>query len=182
MSHIPAHTVADAPEQSRESAEWFEKRIGRLMNIHARMAHSPAVITAYEGISRAIAAYGTFDSRTKEAIALAIANQNSCDYCQASHTISGRRAGLTDEQMLAIRTGEVDSDPKIKTITELARAAAANFGYVSDPIWQAALDAGWREDELAEAFAHIMANLFTNYFNHYAGTELDIPAAPPLVE
>ncbi len=64
----------------------------------------------------------------------------------------------------------------------LARAAAANFGYVSDPIWQAALDAGWREDELAEAFAHIMANLFTNYFNHYAGTELDIPAAPPLVE
>jgi hypothetical protein len=25
-----------------------------------------------------------------------------------------------------------------------------------------------------------VANLFTNYFNHYVGTELDMPAAPPL--
>jgi hypothetical protein len=34
--------------------------------------------------------------------------------------------------------------------------------------------------ELAELFAHVAANLFINYFNHYAQTEPDLPAAPGL--
>lgn len=42
----------------------------------------------------------------------------------------------------------------------------------------AALEAG--TEALAEAFAHVAVNLYTNYFNHYAGTELDVPAAPAL--
>jgi len=39
---------------------------------------------------------------------------------------------------------------------------------------------GWGDTELAELFAHVAANLFTNYFNHYAQTEPDLPAAPGL--
>lgn len=79
-----------------------------------------------------------------------------------------------------MRAGEVDFDPKLAAITEVAREAAARTGNVSDAVWQAALDAGWTDEELTEAFAHIAANLFTNYFNHYARTDLDVPAAPAL--
>ncbi|GAC1484371.1 MAG: hypothetical protein NVS1B16_13790 [Pseudarthrobacter sp.] len=68
----------------------MQRRMGKLLNIHAGMAHSPVVITAYDGISKAIAAHGSFDARTKEAIALAVGNQNDCDYCQGAHTVSGR--------------------------------------------------------------------------------------------
>jgi len=46
--------------------------------------------------------------------------------------------------------------------------------------WKQALEAGWTEQELAETFAHLAANLFTNYFNHQASTELDLPEAPAL--
>jgi AhpD family alkylhydroperoxidase len=180
MPRIPAHTVENAPTNSRPYAEQLQQRMGRLLNIHAGMAHSPVVISAYDGISKAIAEHGTFDARTREAIALAVGNQDACDYCQAAHTISGRRAGFTDEQLIAIRTGEVGFDPKLAAITEIAREAAANVGHVSDSAWQAALEAGWTDAELAEAFGHIAANLFTNYFNHYAGTELDLHAAPDL--
>lgn len=180
MSRIPAVSMEDAPANSRPYAEKFQRRMGRLLNIHAGMANSPAVIAAYSGISDAIAAHGTFDARTREAIALAVANQDGCDYCQAAHTISGRRAGFTDEQILAIRSGEVEFDAKLAAISEIAREAAANVGSVSEPLWQAARAAGWSDAELAEAFAHIAANLFTNYFNHFAGTELDGPAAPDL--
>ncbi len=73
MPRIPTHTVATAPEQSREPAARFEKRMGRLMNIHAGMAHSPVVIGAYEGLGDAIRRLGTFDGRTRETIALAVA-------------------------------------------------------------------------------------------------------------
>ncbi|WP_434614603.1 carboxymuconolactone decarboxylase family protein [Arthrobacter sp. A5] len=180
MPRIPTHTVATAPEASQETARKLERKMGKLLNIHAGMAHSPAVIASYTGMNAAIAAHGTFNARTREAIALAVGNQNGCDYCQAAHTLSARRAGLEEQQILDIRAGEVDFDDKIDTITAVAREAAANTGHVQEATWQAALAAGWSADELAETFAHIAANLFTNYFNHYAGTELDLPAAPEL--
>ncbi|GAB3569235.1 carboxymuconolactone decarboxylase family protein [Arthrobacter alkaliphilus] len=180
MPRIPAHTVATAPDASKESARKLEKKMGKLLNIHAGMAHSPVVIASYEAMSSAIAAHGTFDARTREAIALAVGNQNGCDYCQAAHTLSARRAGLKDDQILAVRAGDVDFDDKLAAITGVAREAAARTGNVSDATWQAALDAGWSPEELSEAFAHIAANLYTNYFNHYAGTELDLPSAPEL--
>ena len=180
MPRIPVHTVENAPENSREIAAKLEKKSGKLLNIHAGMAHAPAVIGAYNGISEAIAAHGTFDARTREAIALAVGNENGCDYCQAAHTLSGRKAGLSAEQSTAIRAGTVDFDQKLSALTGLVREAAANTGTVTDETWQAALAAGWSQQELAEAFAHIAANLFTNFFNHYAETVLDLPAAPAL--
>ncbi|QNE14481.1 carboxymuconolactone decarboxylase family protein [Pseudarthrobacter sp. NBSH8] len=180
MPRIPAHTVATAPEASQGNARKLEQKMGKLLNIHAGMAHSPAVIASYMGMSAAIAEHGSYDARTREAIALAVGNQNGCDYCQAAHTLAARRAGLDDEQIIAIRAGEVNFDDKLEAISSVAREAAARTGNVSDATWQAALNAGWSAEELSEAFAHIAANLFTNYFNHYAGTELDLPAVPEL--
>jgi AhpD family alkylhydroperoxidase len=180
MPRIPAHTVANAPEESRDIAAKLEKKIGKLLNIHAGMAHAPAVIGAYNGISEAVTAHGTFDARTREAIALAVGSENDCDYCQAAHTLSGRHAGLSTEQSTAIRAGTVDFDDKLSALTDLVREAAAHTGTVTEDTWRSALAAGWTEQELSEAFAHLAANLFTNFFNHYAQTELDLPAAPAL--
>lgn len=150
MPRIPAHSLDTAPQGSKDLAADLKRRMGKLLNIHAGMAHSPVVIAAYDGISQAIAAHGSFDTRTKEAIALAVGNQNGCDYCQAAHTVSARKAGLTEEQILALRAGEVDFDPKLAAMTELAREAAARTGNVSEPVWQAALAAGWTDEELAK--------------------------------
>jgi AhpD family alkylhydroperoxidase len=182
MTRIPTHTVANAPEKSQEIVARFEKRMGKLLNIHAGMAHSPVVIAAYEGITQAVGRLGTFDARAKETIALSVGNEDGCDYCQAAHTISAKRAGLSEEETVAIRAGRIDFDPRLASIAMVAREAARNTGTVSEQAWRGALEAGWSEAELSEAFAHIAANLFTNYFNHYAGTQLDIPPAPALPE
>lgn len=65
------------------------------------------------------------------------------------------------------------------TLAVLAqRMGKVNVGEVTDVTWKAALAAGWTETELAETFAHLVLNLFTNYFHHYVDTDLDLPAAP----
>lgn len=180
MSRIPVHTVDDAPDDSTQILAAIAKGTGKVLNIHGEMAHSPVVIAAYNGIVQAIRSHGTFDGRTREAIALAAGAVNSCDYCQAAHTISAKIAGLTEEQTIAIRSGDEHFDARLAPLLAVVRQAASEVGEVDDATWQSALDAGWSEGELTEAFAHIMANQFTNYFNHYARTELDVPAAPPL--
>jgi AhpD family alkylhydroperoxidase len=143
------------------------------------MAHSPAVIHAYGAVNAAVAEHSSLDAATREAIALAVGGVNDCGYCQAAHTLVGRGAGISDDQMVRIRRGDVDGDRRLATIVGVAREAATGVGEVGEATWRAALDAGWTDRELADAFASVAANLFTNYFNHYNGTELDLPAAPP---
>ncbi len=71
-------------------------------------------------------------------------------------------------------------DPKLAALVTLVRKQAAEVGHVEDSTWQAALDAGWSDSELTETSAVVALNLFTNYFNHFVQTDLDLPAAPAL--
>jgi uncharacterized peroxidase-related enzyme len=180
MPRIPVHSVHTAPEPSRDGLKTLEAKFGKVLNIHGEMAHSPAVLQAYLAIQQAIADEGTFDAPTREAIALAVANVDECSYCQAAHTAGGKAAGLSGEQMVAVRAGRVDFDPKLSALLDLARDYTGNIGTVDDAKWQAALDAGWTDAQLTELSVHVTLNLFTNYFNHYVKTDLDLPAAPPL--
>ncbi len=180
MPRIPVHDVDDAPVASQQALQGLQRRMGTLLNIHAEMAHSPVVLSAYTGMQQAIGEHGTFDTKTREAIALTVAAVDHCEYCLAAHTGSARKAGWTEQDTISIRAGQIDFDDRLAALLSVAAETAGGVGYVEDATWKAALDAGWSTEQLAEAFAHVMANVFTNFFNHYAGTELDVPAAPPL--
>lgn len=180
MPRIPVHTIDDAPDSTTETLRRLRKRHGMLLNIHAEMAHSPLVLAAYTAINAAIAEHGSFDPATKEAVALAVGAVNHCDYCQAAHTAGGQVAGLRAEQMTAIRAARIGADAKLEALLAVARQIAADAGEVSDQTWDAALAAGWSDVELTDLFVYVIANIYTNYFNHLARTDLDLPAVPAL--
>lgn len=180
MPRIPVHTLQSAPEESRDALRALEAKMGKVLNIHGEMAHSPVVIQSYAAMQRSIGDFGTFDARTREAIALAVGNVDNCSYCQSAHTVSAKAAGFSDEQTVAIREDDVDFDPRLETLLKLAREIAANVGEVRDDTWRTAMEAGWSDVELTELAAHVVVNLFTNYFNHFAGTDPDVPRAAGL--
>ncbi|MQA04525.1 MAG: carboxymuconolactone decarboxylase family protein [Streptosporangiales bacterium] len=180
MPRFPVHTIDDAPEASRAALEATRQRLGKVLNIYGEMAHAPVLLAVSNAMSQAVAEHGTFDARTREAIALAVGNQNGCGYCQSAHTLGAVRAGWSEEQTLAIRDGQLGFAPKLDALLMVARQIAANVGEVADETYEHARRAGWSDEELAELFAHVMVNMLTNYFNHYAETELDIPAASGL--
>ncbi len=180
MARIPVHTIDSAPAASEETLRGLEKRFGRVLNIHGGMAHSPLVLAAYSGIQAAIAEHGTFDARTREAVALAVGAVDKCAYCQSAHTVSAKAAGFTEEETVAIRRGESADDARLDALVRVAREIAGEVGEASDEAWDKAVAEGWTDTELAELFTHVAVNLYTNYFNHYARTDLDVPAAPAL--
>ncbi len=179
MTRVPVHTVDSAPEGSRDTLKALQAKFGKVLNIHGAMAHSPAVLETYAAIQEALQDTGTFDVKTREAIALAVGNVDDCSYCQAAHTAGGKAAGLSEQETVDIRRGQV-ADPKLGALLALVREQAGQVGTVQDSTWQAALDAGWTDTELTETSAHVALNLFTNYFNHLVKTDLDLPAAPAL--
>jgi len=180
MPRVPVHTLDDAPDAAQPSLRTLARTMGKLLNIHAEMAHSPVVLAAYTGIQDAIAEHGSFDAATREAIALAVGAVDDCGYCQSAHTLGGRAAGLDPDTMIAVRAGRPTGNTKLDTLLAVVRAAATHVGSVEDTTWSQARETGWSDAELSEAFAHLSVNLFTNYFNHYVGTELDVPAAPAI--
>ena len=72
MTRIPSHSVADAPDASRSLlAEMIQfSPTGQPLNMHAQMAHSPAVLEAYVSLRRAAAHLGTLDQRIRAALML----------------------------------------------------------------------------------------------------------------
>ncbi|GGU37907.1 carboxymuconolactone decarboxylase family protein [Nocardioides albus] len=180
MPRIPVHTLDSAPEESQVELKALRAQFGKVLNIFGEMAHAPIVLQSYVALQQVFDDYGTFDARTREAIALAVGNADECAYCQAAHTAGGKAAGLTGDQTIAIRRGTVDFDAKLAALLALAREYTLNVGHVQDATWQAALDAGWADEQLTELSAHVTVNLFTNYFNHFVDTEVDLPAAPVL--
>ena len=179
MARIPVQTVESAPAASTDNLKALKAQFGTVLNIHGAMAHSPVVLDTYVAIQRSMVEHSTFDMATREAIALAVANEDKCDYCQAAHTGGGKAAGLATEEMIAIRRG-TPTDPKLAALLTLVREQTAGIGHVQDASWQAGLDAGWTDAQLTETSAHVALNLFTNYFNHLVQTPLDLPAAPAL--
>lgn len=180
MTRATVETVASAHQDAQSELKDLEQQFGKVLNIHGSMASSPVVLQTYVAMQQVIEDYGTFDAQTREAIALAVGNVDECIYCQSAHTQGAKGAGLSEEQTVAIRRGDLDFDPKLGALLQVAREAAADKGNVDDATWQAALDAGWSTEELTELSSHVALNLYTNYFNHMVKTELDIPAAPAL--
>jgi uncharacterized peroxidase-related enzyme len=145
----------------------------KLLNIFRSMANSPAVLDAYLKFSGALNA-GKLSGKAREAIALAVGQQNRCEYCLAAHTALGKGAGLDDAGIKDARLGR-SSDRKTQAAVTLARAMVEKKGSVTEADVKTARDAGLDDAELAEVPAVVALNLFTNYFNLLNQTEVDFP-------
>jgi AhpD family alkylhydroperoxidase len=73
------------------------RKIDWINNFWKAIANDPATLKrTWEDIKQ-IMAPGALDPLTKELIYVAVSVSNQCDYCIASHTVSARNKGMTDE-------------------------------------------------------------------------------------
>jgi uncharacterized peroxidase-related enzyme len=142
------------------------------------MANAPAVLDGYLQLSGALGK-GTLPARARERIALAVAKANDCDYCLAAHSAIGRMVGLTADQIRDSRLGAA-VDPKADALVRFARKVVDTRGGVGEGDLDAIRAAGFDDAAIAEVVANVALQVFTNYFNRTAETDLDFPAAPEL--
>jgi hypothetical protein len=109
MSRIPTHTVEDAPAASRPLLQKIVQSTpgGRPANLHAQMAHSPAVLTAYTSLRAVLAEHTTFDPKLGAALTLATAAGVGNDYMIRIANRLAHMNGWSEEQATALRTRRV---------------------------------------------------------------------------
>jgi uncharacterized peroxidase-related enzyme len=172
MPRIEAVQLGDASGKARELLEGIQRAMGMVPNLMKTMARSPAVLESYLGFGRSL--QGALRAALREQIALTVAGANDCGYCASAHTALGASAGLDADEMSANLRGE-SADERTAAALRFARAVVAERGRVSDGDLDDVRAAGYGDAEIAEIVAVIALNVFTNYFNHVAGTEIDFP-------
>ena len=90
-----------------------------------------------------------------------------------SHT-ARRGAGLSNDELTASREARA-VDPKAAAALKFARAVVERRGDVRDRDLADVRAAGYADGDIAEIIAHVALNVFTNYFNRAAHTEIDFP-------
>jgi uncharacterized peroxidase-related enzyme len=178
MSRIQTIDPKQATGKAQELLNGVQAKLGMTPNLMRVMANSPAVLEAYLQFSGSLGR-GALTAKTREQIALAVAQANSCEYCLSAHTAIAKSIGLTTEQIRDARGG-TSVDGKTNAILHLTVQLVEKRGVVSDDDLAFVRDAGATDDEIAEVVANTALNLFTNYFNHVAETEVDFPAAEQL--
>src|SRR5262245_2096985 len=119
MARIPTHTIENAPAAARPLlAEMIQfSPTGRLLNMHAQMAHAPAVLEAYVSIRKATARHGTLDQQVRTALMLVAAAADASPYALAIISTLALRSGWREDQVEGLLAGQDTGEDKLDALT-----------------------------------------------------------------
>ena len=170
---IPSIDPGTATGTNKKFFDMLQSALGVIPNMTRSMAQSPAVLEGYMSLSGALSK-GSLGKKLGEELALSLAVTNRCDYCASAHTVLGKFAGLSEIQIDAALKGSA-KEVKDAAALKFANVIVEKRGRISDTDFKAVTDAGFTPGEASEIVAHVALNVFTNYFNNVAATEIDFP-------
>ena len=172
MQRITVIKHEESSGKAKELLDGVKRQLGFAPNLMKTLAHSPNTLEAYLNFSGTLGK--TLNAKLREEISLVTAEENSCGYCASAHTALGKMAGLTEDETLAARAG-TGNDAKNDAALKFAKLILEKRGNVSNEDLQTVKNADFSEGEIAEIVANVALNVFTNYFNNVAETEIDFP-------
>jgi uncharacterized peroxidase-related enzyme len=147
--------------------------LGNVPNVFALLANAPVALDGYLSLSKALSR-GRLTARQREILALAIAQENECQYCLSAHTALAEAVGLSATDALKARFGKSD-DPFERALASFVKNVVRQRGLVSDQDLDLAREAGIGDGLMLEIVANVALNTLTNYANRLADTEIDSP-------
>jgi len=173
MARINLVTNESANPEQKALFEAIHAQLGVVPNFLKAFANSPAALKAFLGL-HGIAGDGSLDPQTRERIALALAQQNSCEYCLSAHTAIGRKAGLDSAEIEANRSGG-SRDEKAAVAVRFARSLVAHMGEVTTAELIEMRNAGYSESDIVEVITHVGMNILTNMLGKAGRIDIDFP-------
>lgn len=127
----------------------------------------PDILKATWGLAKGILVDGQLPATVKQLIAMSISKQNSCRYCEVTHTGALGAMGVPAEQIHSCA-----SDPNMteipnphREIIQFAVKASQNPNSIQDTDYAKLRDVGVTDEEIMEAG---MMAAFTNFINTWA--------------
>ncbi len=134
--------------------EDIEAAFGMVPNLFKTSAHFPPLLKANWEKVKAVMMGGVMTRKSKEAIAVLVSNDNSCDYCVGAHTAMLKMVGVSEEEVAFILNDELEKagiEEKEAALIRLARAANVNPHAIPGSIFNDLKLEGATDVEIIEA-------------------------------
>lgn len=170
--NFPLLDESNAPQASLEWLAQAKENFGMIPNVEKVMALSPQLIAGYTFM------WDQFDTTSltaieRQVVYLTANYENECNYCVPWHSILAKQSGMSNDDLLALRSGGEIANIRLNELSNFTRRLIANRGKVSDTQLQVFLDAGYSDTHVLEIILGISIKLLSNYTNSVAGTPLD---------
>lgn len=173
MARLTIPTRDQSPAASQPVLDAVGKQLGVIPNLFRLLGLSTAALEGYSALNGALGK--TLDPKTRERIALAVAQANGCDYCLSAHTYIGGTLLKLDSAELALNRHGQSGDAKANAAVAFARKVTETRGKVSDADVAEVKLAGYSECQVVEIVANVSINVLTNFLNNVAETDIDFP-------
>jgi AhpD family alkylhydroperoxidase len=133
MSRLPvAPTIDAAPAAAQPLLQAVNTQLGMVPNLFRLLAASPAALEGMLGLSGTLGK-GALDAKTRQRIALTVAEVNGCSYCLSAHAYIGKNLlKLSDAEIDANRSAGSD-DAKAATALRFAKKVVQARGHSPTP-------------------------------------------------
>jgi uncharacterized peroxidase-related enzyme len=168
---IVENNTANAEQKALLGA--IQAQLGMVPNFLKVFANSPVALRAFLGL-HGVANDGTLDALTRERIALALAQQNGCEYCVSAHTAIGRKTGLSADEVAAARAG-TSTDAQAAVAVKFARSLMESKGEIGALELTEVRSAGYSESDIVEIITHVGMNFLTNVLGKASRVDIDFP-------
>ena len=159
-SRFQVHDELTAPEGSVPILKGALAGGGQLPNFIGVMAGSPAVLRAYARF-RTELRNGSLTYATQQRIALAVAEHQGSEYALATLQRTAKEAGLGLDEIALAR--EFDSrDEREMMLLRFVKALLESDGPPPLNVHEEAREAGWTDEQILEAVAHVALATFGN--------------------
>lgn len=169
---FPIHTPESAPESSKPWLEQTQRSFGMIPNLEAVMASAPTLLQAYSSL------WSLFDETSlspveRQVVYQTVNFENGCEYCVPWHSLLSEQAGMSDDDVRALREGAPLSDPSLEALRTFTRMLVLQRGHVGQAELDAFFAAGFEPQQALEVILGIAIKTMSNYTNSIAGTPLD---------
>ena len=177
MSRIAIPGRDEAPAESQQILDNVNRTLGFVPNVQRLMSISPNALAGWAALMNSLSK--TLDVKTRDGIALAVAEADGCDYCLAAHSyIATNLAKIAPEEIALNREGR-SKDPKRQAAIAFAKVLIETRGKVPDEEFAAVKAAGWTDANIVEMIALSAQFLLTNFMNNAVLTPIDFPEVAP---
>jgi uncharacterized peroxidase-related enzyme len=173
MARVPLIDSSNTTANREALLAQVHKAFGATPNLFRAVAHSPAALKSMWGSFGALGS-GVLGAKLGEQIAVAIAERNRCEYCLAAHTVLGKGAGASAEEMSAAQAGR-SADPRTAAALAFALKVVSQRAQLTDADFAQLRSAGFDDEHIVEILAHVALNIFTNYVNVALEVPVDFP-------
>jgi AhpD family alkylhydroperoxidase len=148
-------------------------QFGIVPNVFRLMGQSSSALAAYVACSTALSK--TLNAKTRQRIALAVAEVCGCDYCLSAQCYLASNAAKLDEAEIEANRRGTSNDAKADVAVAFAKKVAELRGKVSDADVAAVKRGGYSDAQVIEIVLNVGLGVLLGLVNNVAMTDIDFP-------